>query len=140
MQSNQLYKKSNTHDGELYVSGTVSGTPFVDVLDPLLVVVESVCRNADELHTALLKVGRSAGSMTLMPWHPVDNKTHSDAPACDFGKLGRADRGEVPGVREEDGLRVSRVETPAPRSALRLIAPTQEFPIHSWNLMLPLVV
>ena len=81
-----------------------------------MVVVQLVRRYADDFDIALGKVGLATGDLT---------------------ELGRADRGEVSGVGEQDGLiTVSELNALARVTSQR----TQELPIHSWNLMGPAVV
>ena len=96
------------------VGGTVLGTIFVDVLDPLVVIVETVGRDADHLDVAPCKVARTAR---------------------DLAELGGADGGEISGVGEEDGLQ-DRSE----RDRRHGEGDTQESPIHSWKLIGPAVV
>lgn len=65
-----------------------------------------------------------------------------NVPPRNLGELGRAHRGEVTRVREEDSLREANTIVQH-RPALVLCASTaltQESPIHSWNLIVPLVV
>ncbi len=52
--------RQKTHDWVLDICGSELATIVVDVLHPPLVVLEAVRRDTDELHAALLKVGRPA--------------------------------------------------------------------------------
>ena len=61
----------------------VSFSPLVDVLDPLVVRFDTVRGQPNDLDIALREI---------------------DLTARDFRKFGRADRGEVIGVRKKDGL------------------------------------
>ena len=74
------------YNRELDIGGAVLGTELVDVLDPLVVIVETVGRNTDDLDVTLCKVGSTAS---------------------DLAELSSANRGEISGMREEDGLDVA---------------------------------
>lgn len=89
----------SAHDRVLHVRRA----PLVDVLDPLVVVLEAVGGDADELHVALREV---RGPVIQCPWSGIAlcfaNSTN--LPPRDLSELGRADGGEVTRVREEDRL------------------------------------
>lgn len=70
-----------TYDGVL----DVSLSPLVDVLDPLVMRLETVGGQSYDLDVTLHEIRLASRN---------------------FGKFGGADRSEVIGVREEDGLRI----------------------------------
>lgn len=109
---NKVYEKK-TYNGVL----EVSFAPLVDVKDPLVVRFDSVRRQADDLDIALLKIGGTAR---------------------DLREFGGAYRSEVIRVRKKDGLASTSVSVIIPGN--KISKHTQELPIHSWNLMVPLVV
>jgi hypothetical protein len=72
-----------THDRELHVGRADLGSILVDILDPFVVLCQSVRRNTNEFDVSLSEVFRAPG---------------------DFTELGRAHWGEVSRVREQNGL------------------------------------
>jgi hypothetical protein len=76
-----------TYYRELDICGSNFSSVFVDVLDPVFMVVQAVGRDADELDVPFGKLRRTTS---------------------DFAKLGGADRSKVSRVREEDGLKKVR--------------------------------
>jgi len=75
--------ENSTYDGELYICGSNFGTVGVDVFHPLLVLIKTISRDANDFDVAF---GEIRGT------------------ACDFTKLSCANRGEISWVREENGL------------------------------------
>lgn len=71
------------YNREVDIGGAELGTIVANVLDPLVVVFETVGRDADHLDVALCKIVLATG---------------------DLAELGGADRCKVTGVREENGL------------------------------------
>ncbi len=71
------------YNGELDIGRSKLGAIFVDILDPCMVVLETIGRDTDHLHITGCKI-RSAAS--------------------DFTKLSGADGREIARVREQDGL------------------------------------
>jgi hypothetical protein len=72
-----------THNRELHIGRAYLGSILVDILDPFVVALQSIRGNADDFDVSLCEV--------------------FCAPS-DFSELGRAHRGEVTGVGEQDGL------------------------------------
>jgi len=46
----------NTHDRELHVGWSVSGAKFVNIFNPLVVILEAIGRNSNKLNIALGKI------------------------------------------------------------------------------------
>jgi len=74
------------YNRELDISGAVLGAVLVDIHNPFVVILEIIGRNTDDLDIALCKVVCATS---------------------DLAELGGADRGEVSGMREEDGPRTT---------------------------------
>lgn len=112
-----MKQSKSAHDGELDVRGRRRlPTKLVDVLDPLRVLLKTVCRNPYDLHISLRELRRSTG---------------------DLSEFSGANGSEVGGMREQNTLKDRRSQIVGKNVALRL---TQELPSHSWNLIGPLVV
>lgn len=79
----------SSYNGELNIGRTELAAKRVDVLHPLVVLLETVRGDTDHLDIALRKVGGATSDLT---------------------ELGGADRGEVSGVGEEDGLATIRLD------------------------------
>jgi hypothetical protein len=107
-------ERARIHNRELDISGAVLGAVLVDIHNPFVVILEIIGRNTDDLDIALCKVVCATS---------------------DLAELGGADRGEVSGMREEDGLKCS-----SDKDSRNEEEHTQELPIHSWNLIRPAVV
>jgi len=76
---------SETRDGELNVGGSVNLRAIViDILDPVMMVCEAISGDADDLHVALFEVLSATSDLT---------------------EFGRADRGEISGMGEQDCLK-----------------------------------
>lgn len=93
---------ASTYDGEAHGRGGELAAPLLDVLRPLLVVLEAVGRNTDDLHVALREVRRPADPRSTTSGSMC---AHGDVPASHLCELSGADGREVTRVREEDGLR-----------------------------------
>jgi hypothetical protein len=133
-----LVLPGNTYDGELDVGGPDFAAKVVDVLDPLVVVVEVVGGDADDLDIALCKVLRAAR---------------------DLAELSRADRCEICSMNEYKLVRLDAISdrnappgwenrTPWKEAhgqrqdgeTTKVGSRTQESPSHSWNFIGPMVV
>lgn len=55
------------HNWESDVSGRDLGTPFVDILHPLLVFIQTVGRDTNNLHVTLCKVRSSGNDVMNVP-------------------------------------------------------------------------
>jgi hypothetical protein len=73
----------NTHDGKLHIGRAKLGSVLVDILYPLVMLLESICGYSNNLY---------------IPFREIIRAT-SDLP-----ELGCADRGKVARMREENGL------------------------------------
>lgn len=107
-------ERAQIYNRELDIGRAVLGAVLVDIHDPFVVILEIVGRNTDDLDIALCKVVCATG---------------------DLAELSGADRGEVSGVRKEDGLECS-----SDKDGSNGEEHTQELPIHSWKLIRPTVV
>lgn len=92
------------YNREFDIGGAELGSKVADIFDPLVVIVETVGRNTDHLDVAFCKVFLTAS---------------------DLAELGGADRGEISGMREEDGL-----EGESETGRRNEEGDTQESPIH----------
>ena len=106
------------YDRELNVCGPYFGAVGVYVLNPFIVLFETIGGDTYHLHIALLEI-RSATS--------------------DLSKFGGADRSKISRMREKDGLR-DRFDQVWDQIQSERDVSTQESPIHSWNLIGPAVV
>lgn len=75
----------DTHDGVLDIGGSDLGAERVNVLDPFMMLLEAIGRDANDLYISLLEVLGTSSNLT---------------------ELGSADGGEVSRVREEDRLMI----------------------------------
>lgn len=71
------------YDGELNISRANSGTILVDVLHPLVVALESVCRDTDDLHISLLEVLGTTSNLSKLScayWGEITRMREQDSP------------------------------------------------------------